>query len=188
MLKRAFSVLLLVICFSISANAEDLSATVQARVSMETEKAKEIALDPVIVRAVKESNASKPAQMKGMTQEKWENLAANDPVIVSLSNNAAAQFIKSHASDLVSEAFVSGADGTKVALLSKTTNWSHIGIPKHEQPMQGKTWQGKIDRDLSTDVLQLQISVPVRDGAKVIGSLVLGLKVRDLANRRVALN
>jgi len=155
---------------------------------METEKAKEMALSPAIVKAVKEFNSNKPAELKSMTQEKWESLATNDPIIISLSNNAAAQFLKSHVSDLVSEAFISGTDGTKVALLSKTTNWCHIGTPKHEQPMQGKTWQGNVDRDLSANVLQLQISVPVKDGAKPVGSLVIGLRVRDLNTRHIAAN
>ena len=39
---------------------------------------------------------------------------------------------------LISEAFVSAADGTKVDFLSKTTWWIHKGKPKHDVPMTAR--------------------------------------------------
>jgi hypothetical protein len=81
----------------------------------------------------------------------------------------------------VSEAFVSGADGGKVAFLGKTSNWSHKGKPKHDQPMSGKTWQGQVEVDESSGLQQVQVAVPVLDGGKPIGSLVVGLSVGKLA-------
>jgi hypothetical protein len=82
---------------------------------------------------------------------------------------------------VVSEAFLSGADGFKVAFLSKPTNWSHKGKPKHDVPMTGKTWQGPVEVDESTGTQQVQVAVPVKDGGKVIGSLVVGLSVDKLS-------
>jgi hypothetical protein len=68
----------------------------------------------------------------------------------------------------------------KVAFLSKTTSWSHKGKAKHDVPMAGKTWQGTIEVDKSTGQQQIQIAVPVLDGGKPIGSLVVGLAVAKL--------
>jgi hypothetical protein len=188
MLKVFRCVLLAVPFLSMSSHAEELSAIVQAKISIEIEKAKAMAADPVIVRAVKEFNSNKPVQLRALDQMKWQSLSATEPVVTALTLNNAARYMKSHVSDLASEAFVSGADGTKVAFLAKTTNWNHTGAAKHEDAMQGKVWQGKVERDESTDTLQLQVSVPVIDDDKPIGSLVIGLKVRDLNTRRIAAN
>jgi hypothetical protein len=90
------------------------------------------------------------------------------------------QFLKSKKSDVVTEAFVSDAAGLKVGFIAKTTNWSHHDKPKHEVPMQGKTWQGPVEVDESSGQQQIQISVPVLDGGKPIGSLVVGLSLTRL--------
>ena len=80
----------------------------------------------------------------------------------------------------MSEAFVSSANGTKVAFLAKTTSWSHKGKPKHETPMTGKVWQGPLETDKSSGVQQIQVAVPVLDGGKPIGSLVVGYAISKL--------
>jgi hypothetical protein len=59
-------------------------------------------------------------------------------------------------------------------------SWSHKGDPKHEQPMTGKIWQGPVESDKATGLDQIQVSVPVLDGDKPIGSLVVGLSVSQL--------
>ena len=115
-----------------------------------------------------------------MTQEKWANLTVLDPLVRTFTKNEAAHFLKSKQTPEVSEAFVSCASGTKVAFLSKTTNWSHRGKPKHDVPMGGKMWQGPIEVDETTGVQQVQVAVPVLEGGKPIGSLVVGLAVSKL--------
>jgi hypothetical protein len=47
--------------------------------------------------------------------------------------------------------------------------------------MQGKPWQGPVEVDESSGQQQLQIAVPVLDGGKPIGSLVVGLSLSKLA-------
>jgi hypothetical protein len=75
---------------------------------------------------------------------------------------------------------VSGADGSKVAFLTKPSSWSHAGKPKHDKPMTGKTWQGDVEVDASTGARQIQVSVPVLDGGKPIGSIVVGFSIAKL--------
>jgi hypothetical protein len=115
-----------------------------------------------------------------MTQDKWKGLSVLDPLVRGFAKNDAAVLLKSKQGSVVTESFLSGSDGTKVAFLSKPTNWSHKGKDKHESPMSGKTWQGPVETDESTGQRQLQVAVPVLDGGKPIGSLVVGLGVSKL--------
>jgi hypothetical protein len=159
-----------------AAPSPELKAKLQA-------KAKEIqwmSTDPKVVAAVREHNASPPAETKTMTEEKWTSLQVLDPIVRGLSKNALAAYLKSKRDPMISELFVSGAGGTKVALFNKTTNWSHKGKPKHEVPMTGKTYFGPVELDQSTGVEQVQIGIPVLDAGKPIGSIVVGFEVAKL--------
>jgi len=160
--------------------AQELDADTQAKVTAKIEQIKTWAADAGIVKAVKAHNESLPADLTGMNQDKWKALGILDPLVRNLAKNDAAAVIKSKKTDSVSEAFLSGAEGTKVAFLSKPSNWSHKGKPKHDVPMSGKTWQGAVEVDDSTGIRQVQVAVPVLDGDKVIGSLCVGLDLGKL--------
>ncbi len=136
--------------------------------------------DAKLVAAVKEHNATPPAESKAMTQEKWKALPVLDPFVRGLSKNALAEYLKSKGEESWAEVFVSGADGTKVALFGKTTSWSHKGKEKHDVRMQGKTWVGQPEVDASSGVEQIQIGLPVMDGSRAIGSIVIGFAVSKL--------
>jgi hypothetical protein len=131
--------------------------------------------DAKVVAAVKAFNASPPAVAKDMDQAKWSQLSVLSPEVKTFTKNDLASYLKSKKSDKVTEIFVSGADGTKVAFLAKPTSWSHKGKPKHDKPMSGKTWIGNAELDESSGKLQIQVSFPVLDGGKAIGSVVVGL-------------
>ena len=132
---------------------------------------------PEVIAGVK---LAPSAWMAEMTQDKWKGLSVLSPEIKELSKNPLAVWLKSQKDDTISEIFVSRADGTKAALLAKTTSWSHKGAPKHDVPMTGKTWVGEAVADESTGLKQVQVSFPVMDGGKVIGSVVVGLQVSKL--------
>jgi hypothetical protein len=103
-----------------------------------------------------------------------------DSFVRSFDKNAAGQFLKGKKTDAVIRAFLSDAAGLKVAFTAKTLSWSHKGDPKHDQPMTGKTWQGPLEQDKVSGLEQIQLAVPVLDGDKPIGSLVVGLSVSKL--------
>lgn len=168
------------LCGQHAAQAGDLDPAVQAKLDAQLQVIQSWAKEPAIIAAVKEHNASLPADQAAMTQEKWKELTVLDPFVRGFTKNEAAGVIKSKKTTVVSEAFLSGADGLKVAFLSKPTNWSHKGKPKHDVPMSGKTWQGGVEVDDSTGMQQIQLSVPVMDGDKAIGSLVVGFVVSKL--------
>jgi hypothetical protein len=160
--------------------ADAVDPKVQAKIDDSMKDVRALAADATLVAAVKEANANPTADVKAMTQEKWKASAMTDPFVRSFAKNPTAEMLKSKKTAAMSEAFVSAADGTKVAFLAKTTNWTHKGNPKHDEPMAGKTWQGPLAVDESTGVQQIQVSVPVKDGDKVIGSLVVGLDITKL--------
>jgi hypothetical protein len=55
-----------------------------------------------------------------------------------------------------------------------------LGQPKHDVPMTGRVWYGNVEVDESTGVQQVQIGLPVLDGGRPIGSIVIGLSVAKL--------
>lgn len=174
-------VLAATLCAStIPAGGAGIDPALQAKINARIRTLREWAADPAIVRAVREINATMPPAHAAMTQEKWASLSVLDPFVRAFTRNEAAAALKNRKTDEVAEAFVSAARGTKVGFLSKPTNWSHKGKPKHEGPMSGKTWQGEIEVDESTGLQQIQVAVPVVDSGKPIGSLVVGLAVSKL--------
>lgn len=171
------------LCASATAlRADPLAPALQAKVDARIRDVVAWAADPAIVDAVRGHNRAPAPELAGLNQDKWRALTVLDPLVRGFTKNAAAQFLKARKDDVVTEAFVSGAAGTKVAFVAKTSNWSHQGKDKHEVPMTGKTWQGPIEVDESSGQQQLQIAVPVLDGGKPIGSLVVGLSVTKLSS------
>lgn len=171
---------LVCVCVAAPATAAPLDPAAQAKIDAQVKVIQAWASDPAIVNAVKAQNASKSADYAAMTQDAWASLTVLDPFVRGFSKNDAAAFLKSKKTEVIAEAFVSAADGRKVAFLGKTTGWSHGGKPKHDVPMTGKTWQGPVEVDASSGVQSVQVAVPVLDGGKAIGSLVVGLAVGKL--------
>lgn len=169
------------LCLSQLATAAGVDAAVQGKVDAKVKEIQSWAASPAVVNAVKAYNSGKSPEAAAMDQGKWASTSVIDPFVRGLTKNPAAELIKSKGGEVVSEAFLSGADGGKVAFLGKPSNWSHKGKPKHDTPMSGKTWQGEVEIDESSGLQQLQVGVPVLDGGKAIGSLVVGLSIGKLA-------
>jgi hypothetical protein len=160
--------------------ADALDPAMQAKVDAQIKTIQTWASEPAVISSVKAQNTSLPADYSAMTQDKWKELTKLDPFVRSFDKNPAGEFLKSKKGGAVIRLFLSDATGVKVAFTTKTLSWSHKGDPKHEQPMTGKIWQGPVESDKATGLDQIQVSVPVLDGDKPIGSLVVGLSVSQL--------
>jgi hypothetical protein len=160
------------------AAAKDLPAP--EKIESKLKEIREWAKDAKIVALVKKTNAEPSPEAKSMNQEKWKSATVLDAFLKSLTKNDIGTFLKEHKGEIVTEAFVSAADGTKVGFLSKPTNWSHKGKPKHDVPMSGKEWQGPVELDDSTGIKQLQVAVPIFEGSTPIGALVVGLNIMKM--------
>lgn len=159
---------------------QSLAPELQSKVEAKIKQLEAWSTNPEVVSAVKAHNASPPADARGMSQEKWQNLTVLDPFVRSYMKTPLALALKAKKDESVSECFVSGADGTKVAFLAKTTNWSHAGKDKHRLPMNGKKWIGPVEVDQSSGQQQVQVGLPVLDGGKPVGSIVFGLSLARL--------
>lgn len=157
---------------------EPLSAEIKAKVDAKVAVLKAWGSEAAIVKAVKDADDNPAA--KDMTQDKWKSLTVVDPIVRGFTSNPAAALIKAKKDPSVSEAFVSNAKGIKAAFLTKPSGWSHKGKPKHDVPMTGKTWIGDAEIDESTGQKQVQVSFPVLEGGKPIGSVVVGLSISKL--------
>lgn len=169
-------------CWSV-ADAAGLDPEMQVKVSAKTREIQTWAADAAIVDAVRAYNAGKSPQAAAMNQASWQATSVIDPFVRGLTKTPAAEVLKNkrRGGEVVAEAFLSGADGGKVAFLGKPSSWSHLGKAKHDQPMLGKSWQGEVEIDASSGLRQVQVAVPVLDGRKPIGSLVVGLSLNALA-------
>jgi hypothetical protein len=172
--------LLSALCLSSLLSASTLEPAFQAKVDARIKTIQAWGSDPILVSAVKAQNASLPGDLASMTQDKWKAASVLDPVVRALTKNPVAEFLKKQKDEGVAEAFVSDANGCKVGFLGKPTSWSHKGKAKHDDPMANKTWQGDVELDESTGLQQVQIAVPILDGTKPIGSLVVGLAISKL--------
>jgi hypothetical protein len=173
---------LAVFLLTLGAHAAALDAPLQAKVDAKLKEVVAWAAEPTLVAAAKAQNASPPAGFAEMTQEQWKALTVLAPFTRQFSKNPTAELLKTKKGDVVAEAFVSDANGCKIAFLSKTTSWSHKGKDKHDVPMSGKNWQGPVEVDESTGLQQVQVAVPILDAGKPIGSLVVGLSLAKLGN------
>jgi len=160
--------------------ADSVDPATQAKIDEKVAAIEQWAAAPPVVDAVKAHNAAPPAAYADMTQDKWKSLSVLAPEVRSFTKNPTAEFLKSKKDDSVSEMFLSGADGTKVAFLAKPSNWNHSGKAKQDDPMAGKKWQGAIEVDESSGAKQIQVAVPVLDAGKPIGVLVVGLNIAQL--------
>lgn len=177
---KFFLGLLLSTVLTTSVFAEALTPEQTTALNKQVTEFKKIASDAQVVNAVKAVNTTPMADYKDMNQDKWKELPVLDPKVRYFSKNPLAEFLKTKKNEMVTEIFVNAADGTKVAFLSKTSNWSHKGKPKHDEPMNGKDWQGAIEMDESTGLKSIQVAVPVMDAGKAIGSMTVGFSITKL--------
>lgn len=180
MKNKLIAAILLALAIQSAHAAEGITPAIQAKLDAKVKEIQAWAADASIVGAVKKQNGGLPADAAAMNQDKWKGLTVLDPFVRTFSKNEAGQFLKSKKTDEVSEAFLSDAAGFKVAFLSKPTNWNHKGKAKHDDPMAGKNFQGPVEVDESSGVQQVQVAVPVLDGGKPIGSLVVGVSLSKL--------
>jgi hypothetical protein len=179
---KSFALSLIVGALMVSrlASAAPMDAATRGKVEGKLPAIEAIAKDAAVVAAVKAFNTAKPAELKDMDQDKWKKLPIIDPVVRGLAKNDAGKVLKAKQEPWVGEAFLNGADGCKVALIAKTTSWCHKGKAKHDDPMKGKIWYGEVELDESSGMQMVQVGVPVKDGATVIGSLVIGVAINKL--------
>src|SRR5438034_9366555 len=119
--------------------AVEVTPGIQAELDRQKKIAAGWAADPVIVKAVAEQNAKGP--LAGMDNSKWKLVRRSDPLVRAFQSNPAGQFLRSKmeaSGGLITEAFLSAAQGEKVAFAEKTTSYIHKGMPKFDVPFTSR--------------------------------------------------
>jgi len=149
----------------------DLPPDVAAKVENYKKKLVEWAATPVIVAAVKESNA-KGGMIPGMGNAKWDELADTDPMVKGLQNNAAGKLVSKWEEDKVlDKLFVRDEKGNVVAASGKPLLYNNANRPPFKNGLAGVWADNVVKPDPTTQKKTVQVSVPIVDGGKNIGVL-----------------
>lgn len=163
--------------------AGDVTAKMQPKIDAYKKQVALWAVDPSIVKAVRDSNAAGP--IAGMGNAKWRELPETDPVVKGLVDNAVGQLMtKWLSADAkgINKIVLSGDKSHRVGFTSMPAVYIGKGKPNFDTSMNdGKVWQqGESKPDPSTNIDSVQISAPVMDGGKVIGVLLVALTASSL--------
>jgi len=157
--------------------ADEIPADIKPLLDKQIEGIQKLSIDKTIIAAVKKYNE---APASSMTNDNWKKLSLISPEVKQLVKSDIGKYLKSLKTPVITEMFLNGADGGKVAFLSKTSSWNHKGKAKHDVPMKGETWIGPMEVDDSSGAKQIQVGIPVLDDDKPIGSLVIGFGVAEM--------
>ncbi len=149
-----------------------LPADMQAKVEVYKKKLVDWSANPVIVKAVKESNA-KGGSIPGMSNGKWDELDESNPAIQGILRNAASKLVQQWEGDKgINKLFLRDEKGNMVAGSGKSLIYNAAARPPFKEAMKGKPWNAQeIKPDPTTQIKSVHVSAPVLDGGKVIGVL-----------------
>lgn len=184
-MKRAWMVVgvigVAMVLAGVAWGAAEITPPVQKEIDKSIEAVKAWAASPAIVKAVVAQNGKGP--IAGMDNAKWKTVRRSDDLVKGFQSCEAGQLLKQKLADsgeLYAEAFLSAAQGEKVAFVEKTTSYIHKGSAKFDVPFGGKPWQGKPEFDESSQTHQIQVGVPVVADGKPAGVLVVGINLTKL--------
>lgn len=197
-MKTLFKVALFIIAFGLvgyfNIYGQDISPELKQKLDSEAEKIKDWVSQSIIVDAVKKQNG----QMLSLDEIKQRDQAwikvkkakgkPND-LMKQTQNHAAGKWLKNKNKEnrgRYPEAFLCDNQGANVAVSKLTSDYWQGDESKWEKSFNsgdGKVFYGDPEFDKSAKSMLVQISVPVNDGGKTIGVLVVGVKFSALKKK-----
>jgi hypothetical protein len=161
--------LLIALPFGASAKGKFPAAT-QAQIDVALAKLAAWAADTDVVSAVKSANAS---PNDGMTNGKWVELDKDATEVAAITSSPVSKQLGAWKSESgLNKLFLRSKDGALVAGAAKPLVYNVKKRKPFTNAIKGKSWHaGKAKPDPTTQIKSVQISVPVKDGAEVIGVL-----------------
>lgn len=149
-----------------------------------------MALNPLLVRAVRQQNASGLTPEEVTRREKaWRATKELTPFKLSLQTSPAGRFLKGQVqrSTSFNEAFLTDNEGANVAAFPATSDYWQGDEEKWSASFNGgdgRIFIGALKLDESTNTVAAHVSAPVLDRGKTIGVLVVGVTVNYLQSKR----
>jgi hypothetical protein len=149
-----------------------------------------MALNPLLVRAVRQQNASGLTPDEIERREKaWRATKELTPFKLSLQTSSAGEFLKSQVqrSTSFNEAFLTDNQGANVAAYPATSDYMQGDEDKWIDSFnggRGRVFIGALELDESTNTVAAQVSAPVLDRGRTIGVLVVGVTINYLQTKR----
>ncbi len=180
-MKNQFIIILLIVCF-VSVNLIYGEKASQKVVDLSKDLVK-YGTSSVIVKAVKAQNAQKLTlnEIKKKDEE-WKKTPGISSFMKSLFDNECSKYLSKLQDQLgyCSEIFVMDNQGANVALSEKTSDYWQGDEAKFTESFnsgRGGIHISDVEFDTSSQAYLVQISVPVKDGGKVIGAITFGVDV-----------
>jgi C4-dicarboxylate-specific signal transduction histidine kinase len=146
----------------------------------------QIGTDPLIVSAVKtENEKGKTLEQIKATDEKWRATPGIDDPMKAMMDSECGKRLreiqKKHA--FLSEIFVMDNQGANVAMTDKTSDYWQGDEAKFKESFKGGSGAvhiSDVEFDDSAQGYLVQVSVPVKEGDKVIGAITFGVNLDKL--------
>jgi hypothetical protein len=153
-------------------SAEPISPEIQAKVEQYKKKLTEWAANPVLVEAVKSSNA-KGGLVPGMKNLGWADLKDSDPVVKGFQGSEAGKYLKDMEADPgINKLYARDEKGNLVAGSSKPAIYNNANRGPFKGAIVGKAWaDSEVKEDTTTLKKSVQVSVPIMSDGKTIGVL-----------------
>lgn len=153
----------------------------QAVVDFANASLKAIGEDPIIVAGVQAENAKgKTLAQIQETDEKWRAEAGVTPFMTEMMKSPVAQRLLDiqKGAAFYAEIFVTDNQGANVAMTDKTSDYWQGDEPKFTESFKGGAGAihiGDVAFDPSTQAYLVQVSVPVMDAGKAVGTITFGI-------------
>jgi hypothetical protein len=142
-----------------------------------------LGVDPIIVAAVKAENSKQKtlAQIKEM-DEKWKAYAGIADYMKAIMESECGKHLQTiqNSAPYYAEIFVMDNQGANVAMTDKTSDYWQGDEAKFKKSFaggEGLVFVDEVEFDDSAQAYLVQVSVPVKDGDKVIGAITFGIDV-----------
>ena len=186
-MKRAtlfFAVLMIFAAFSGVLYAQEKAP--QEVIDLAKTKLVKLGQDPIIIKAVKNENSRGKTldQIKAM-DKKWKDTPGIADYMEALMTSECGKYLRALQESVpyYAEIFIMDNQGANVAMSDKTSDYWQGDEAKFQKSFNGGAGSIFIDDvefDESTQSYLVQVSVPVKDGKKVIGAITFGIDIDKL--------
>jgi ABC-type branched-subunit amino acid transport system substrate-binding protein len=154
--------------------------------TMATSVLPKLAAAPAIISAIKAQNAQNLTLDEIKQRDtKWRATPGYDDFMKALQNSACSKHLQTIQKDnpSIAEVFVMDNKGANVAMADKTSDYWQGDEDKFKKAFadaKGALFVDEVEFDDSTQRYLVQVSLPIKEGAQVIGTITFGIDIDAL--------